>query len=198
MNPTQCSDRAWKRINPSDPQEGHQSMESQTICPRCQGASAHGVQFCFQCGFQFEQAVASPRSQSWFCPKCGTSNIGANSNCGQCGTPCPYKPAAPQWIDQASQRQQPFVLIQNNINSVPPTQVATNPPKSRTVFIVLGLFFGALGVHNFYAGYSGRGAAQLLVTILGACVAVGPFITIVWAIVEIFAVSNDANGVRMT
>jgi TM2 domain-containing membrane protein YozV len=34
------------------------------------------------------------------------------------------------------------------------------------VFIVLGLFLGCLGIHNFYAGYSAKGAVQLAVTLV--------------------------------
>ena len=37
--------------------------------------------------------------------------------------------------------------------------------KSRGVYIILGLFFGCLGIHNFYAGRNGVGVAQLLITI---------------------------------
>lgn len=28
-------------------------------------------------------------------------------------------------------------------------------PKSRLAYILMGLFLGGLGVHNFYAGYNG-------------------------------------------
>ncbi|MGN0860586.1 MAG: NINE protein [Candidatus Spyradosoma sp.] len=38
--------------------------------------------------------------------------------------------------------------------------------KERFVFIFLGLFFGAFGVHNFYAGYIRRGLIQLGATLL--------------------------------
>jgi TM2 domain-containing membrane protein YozV len=77
--------------------------------------------------------------------------------------------------------------------------VLIHPPKSRGVFIVLGLFFGCLGVHNFYAGYSGKGVAQLLITVLlGWVFGLGLIITAVWALIEIIAVSTDAHGMRMT
>src|SRR6266702_1049762 len=39
-------------------------------------------------------------------------------------------------------------------------------PKSRTTYIVLGIFLGALGVHNFYAGYTGRAIGQLCLSVL--------------------------------
>ena len=40
------------------------------------------------------------------------------------------------------------------------------PRKSRGVFILLGLFFGGVGVHNIYAGHNGKGVMQLLVGLL--------------------------------
>src|ERR1051325_6032222 len=33
--------------------------------------------------------------------------------------------------------------------------------KSRTTYIVLGIFLGVFGIHNFYAGYVGRATSQL-------------------------------------
>ena len=71
--------------------------------------------------------------------------------------------------------------------------------KSRVTFVLLGLFLGCLGIHNFYAGYSGKGVAQLLITFfLGWVFGLGFFITWIWAFIEIIAVSTDAQGVRMS
>jgi TM2 domain-containing membrane protein YozV len=70
--------------------------------------------------------------------------------------------------------------------------------KSRGIFIVLGLFLGCLGIHNFYAGDHGRGAAQLLITILLGWLVIGLVITVVWSLIEILAVTNDGNGDKMT
>lgn len=75
--------------------------------------------------------------------------------------------------------------------------VFIQPAKSRAVFIVLALFLGCLGIHNFYAGYGGRGAAQLAITILTGCMG-GFVITSIWAIIECIAVDTDATGRRMT
>ena len=65
--------------------------------------------------------------------------------------------------------------------------------KSRLAYILLGLFLGGLGIHNFYAGYTGKGIAQLLITILS-----GGFLALVvwiWVIIEICTVTKDAQGV---
>jgi len=71
--------------------------------------------------------------------------------------------------------------------------------KSRAAYIVLGLFFGCFGIHNFYAGHSGRGVAQLLITLFtGWIFGIGFFITGIWALVEIIAVNTDGQGLRLS
>jgi len=70
--------------------------------------------------------------------------------------------------------------------------------RSRGNYIILGLFFGCLGIHNFYAGYHGRGAAQLIITLLLGWLVIGFVITIIWALIEICIVTQDSNGDKMT
>ena len=67
------------------------------------------------------------------------------------------------------------------------------PPKSRLAFILLGIFLGSLGVHNFYAGYIKRGVAQLVVTI--GTVFYGSVVTWIWALIEVCTVDRDNSGV---
>ena len=78
--------------------------------------------------------------------------------------------------------------------------------KSRGVFIILGLLFGFLGIHNFYAGFYGRGAMQLvlfLVAIALPSILVIPFLTIiislfVWIIANLFMTTHDSSGFNLT
>ncbi|HEY1192395.1 MAG TPA: TM2 domain-containing protein [Gemmata sp.] len=76
--------------------------------------------------------------------------------------------------------------------------------KSRLAYILLALFFGELGVHNFYAGRTSPGICQLvifLVSIPLMFVLIGfitVFIPIVWALIEIIVVDRDGRGVPMT
>jgi TM2 domain-containing membrane protein YozV len=67
-------------------------------------------------------------------------------------------------------------------------------PKSRATYIVLGIIFGALGVHNFYAGYTGRAVAQLCLSVL-TLFYLG-VISWIWAIVEICIVDKDSAGIK--
>ena len=68
--------------------------------------------------------------------------------------------------------------------------------KSRTAYIVLGIFLGALGVHNFYAGYTGRAVGQLCLTVLTlGYLAIASW---VWAIVEVCIVEKDSAGLTFS
>lgn len=85
-------------------------------------------------------------------------------------------------------------------------QTAVNPDgKSKIVAGLLALFFGTLGVHNFYLGYNGKAIAQLILTIVGSLTFiffVGIFIVSavgIWTFIEailIFtgSINKDAKG----
>jgi len=89
---------------------------------------------------------------------------------------------------------------------LPPAQygnpaVGSRNAKSKVAAGVLGILLGALGVHNFYLGYIGKGLAQLLITVLtcGYCAA----ISFVWGLIEgililtgSIAVDGDGNPLR--
>ncbi len=66
-------------------------------------------------------------------------------------------------------------------------------PKSRLAYILLAVFLGSLGIHNFYAGYTGRGIAQLLISLLSFSL-LSLFVWI-WALVEACTVTKDAKDV---
>jgi len=68
--------------------------------------------------------------------------------------------------------------------------------KSRTTYIVLGIFLGALGVHNFYAGYVGRAVGQLCLTVL--TLGYLGIISWIWAIIEICIVEKDSTDLNFS
>ena len=73
------------------------------------------------------------------------------------------------------------------------------PGVSRVGFILLGLFLGGLGIHNFYAGYAGRGITQLLLSISGIFLCFIPNIVVfIWNIIELCAVDVDGHGRKMS
>jgi TM2 domain-containing membrane protein YozV len=67
-------------------------------------------------------------------------------------------------------------------------------PRSRTAFIVLGIFLGAFGAHNFYAGYTGKAVGQLCLTVLSLFYL--SIISWIWAVVEICVINKDSTGVQ--
>ena len=71
-----------------------------------------------------------------------------------------------------------------------------NPPKSRVAYILLGLFLGGLGIHNFYAGRPNRALGQLLTTLLAGWLILPLFAVFIWCIVDICAITTDGDGVR--
>lgn len=66
--------------------------------------------------------------------------------------------------------------------------------KNRVTYILLGMFLGLLGIHNFYAGYKGRGVTQIVLTLSG----IGGLIVCVWIVIELITTTADANGNIMT
>ena len=69
--------------------------------------------------------------------------------------------------------------------------------KSKVAAGILGILLGALGVHNFYLGYTGKGVTQLLISVLSFGF-LSP-VSAIWGLVEgITYLTNDtktdANG----
>ena len=160
---------------------------------------------CPYCGqlMNAEDAWIGKESQ---CPTCGKKILiqknDAVSNPIQ-PTPVnqPFIPA--QSTQQPAQQQQvyaqPAQQQQVYAQPMPPQQVymqaASQPPKSRIVYILLAFFLGGLGIHNFYAGYTGRGIVQLLITILLAWLIIPAIAVCIWVIIEMIVVTKDASGV---
>jgi TM2 domain-containing membrane protein YozV len=95
-------------------------------------------------------------------------------------------------------RNQPFEY-QNNTSQA---QYSTNPvvgtAKSRVVYVLLALFLGFFGIHNFYAGYTGKAVAQLLICLFVGWLILPILALFIWVIVEMISVTHDAKGVQFT
>ncbi len=100
--------------------------------------------------------------------------------------PTPYSaPAAPQYHSTPSQHHP--------------------AAKDRVAYVLLAIFLGELGIHNFYAGYTNRAVIQLVACIVGipiiAIMTCGIGLVLyaalwIWNIIEACTVTQDANGVR--
>ncbi len=63
------------------------------------------------------------------------------------------------------------------------------------MYILFGILWGGLGIHNFYAGYTEKGLAQLLIFVLTGWLIIPAVAVFVWVITELCTVRKDANGV---
>lgn len=68
-------------------------------------------------------------------------------------------------------------------------------PKSRVMYIVLGLLLGLLGIHNFYAGYTTRAVIQLLISIFTGWLVIPLVGVAIWVLIEVITVQEDAQGI---
>jgi TM2 domain-containing membrane protein YozV len=67
-------------------------------------------------------------------------------------------------------------------------------PKSRIAFVLLGIFLGSLGVHNFYAGYIKRGILQAVISV--CTLGYAAVVAWIWAIAEVCTVDRDARNIN--
>ncbi|MBQ8872202.1 MAG: TM2 domain-containing protein [Bacilli bacterium] len=126
-----------------------------------------------------------------FCAHCGTSLDEGTKFCQNCGSNCEAVSA------KAPEAPQMNATMVNNPAPTVSMNSAAVPGKSRVVAGLLGLFFGSLGVHNFYLGRTGRAVAQLLITVL-SCFLLS-FISGIWGFIESILilcgnVQVDGNG----
>jgi len=149
-----------------------------------------------------------------YCPGCGMPHhedcYQENGGCTVFG--CPRAPADDPKL-QVSQAElnaaapvtspvvaaQPVIYAQPQFGAAISAQraaVPIHPPKSRTAFIVLGIFLGAFGAHNFYAGYTGKAVGQLCLTILSLFYL--SLASWIWAVIEICIIEKDSAGIRFS
>ena len=106
------------------------------------------------------------------CTGCGNAYPSYASNCPGCGRPSAF-------IQASSPYNAPMYPGQ----------------KDRLTYILLGLFLGGLGIHNFYAGEKGKGIGKLLVTLLLGWTGIALIAIGVACIIEVCITKADANGI---
>jgi TM2 domain-containing membrane protein YozV len=138
-----------------------------------------------------------------YCAHCGMALDGASAICSHCGAaqapPPGQAPAPPYQAGPGYQQQNPYQQpAQYQQPPVYPQPYGYQPPKSRVAYVLLGLFLGTLGIHNFYAGYNNKAVIQLLLSVLLCWTIVVPVGVMVWVIVEICTVTQDSTGAFLT
>ncbi len=75
--------------------------------------------------------------------------------------------------------------------------------KSRLIYVLLAIFLGRLGIHNFYIGYHEKAITQIVIFLLPSILwdvddnpipILARIAVYIWNIVEIFTVKADAAG----
>ena len=131
--------------------------------------------YCKNCGNSMDPNAA-------ICVKCGCAVGTGTSFCPNCGqTTFPGAAACPNC-------------------GVALTPAANGEAKSKIAAGLLGIFLGALGVHNFYLGFTKKALAQLLISLL-TC-GVGATICSIWGLIEGIMIlcgniDTDAKGVPL-
>lgn len=166
-----------------NPQSGQipssqQYMQHQSYDPRREQPYGQAPQPQYGQGAQYGQAPQYEQPQyGQSQPQYGQPQPGYSQQYGQFG------------YDQQAYRQMPGYQPQ-------PQQPAYYPqPKSKLAAGLLGIFLGALGVHNFYLGYTGKAVAQLLLTLVGwVLFGLGPVVAWVWGLIESILILCSTYG----
>lgn len=122
----------------------------------------------------------------------------------------PAEPAVPAYDPNASAYSQYGQTAQSAQTAQPsygqPVAPAGYAQKSKLAAGLLGIFLGCFGVHNFYLGNTGKAVAQLLLTVIGWILIIGPAVAGIWGLVEGILIlcshygsqwHRDAQGVEL-
>ena len=126
------------------------------------------------------------------CPMCGEKINAVAKKCRYCGEI--LDPALRMIMDMEKKSAPKVnVVVGQGVNADNSTP-CVSCPKERITYILLGIFLGGLGIHNFYAGYSGRGISQLLISLLIGWLVLPLVAVWIWVIIEVCTVDKDADG----
>lgn len=133
--------------------------------------------YCKNCGNLMDDHAA-------VCIRCGCARGVGNAYCWNCGQP--ITPGAA------------FCTSCGAATAVAGRGAYADPnAKSKLVAGLLGIFLGYLGIHNFYLGNTGRGVAQLVLTIF-SCGVAGLWGFIEGILILCGNINTDAQGRPLT
>ena len=130
--------------------------------------------YCKNCGNAVEQGAV-------VCTNCGVPVGGGDRFCANCGS-----------------QVQPGQAACLTCGFATAGGAAAMPgAKSKVAAGLLGIFLGGLGIHNFYLGYTGKGLAQLLITVLSCGMLA--VVSEIWGLIEGImilcgSITTDAQG----
>lgn len=95
------------------------------------------------------------------------------------------KAVEPTIVVEAQPQQQPQQPMQNQQQGAPLVD-----QNKKILAGVMGILFGAFGVHNFIYGYTGKAIAQLLITLL-SCFMLS-WVSAIWGLIEGIMILTDS------
>jgi TM2 domain-containing membrane protein YozV len=97
-------------------------------------------------------------------------------------------------VEHPEDSAEPVVAANSKPRAYAPYTPVELSDRQRSVFIALGIFFGALGVHNFYARRTLAGVIQLGLTVTLFWTFVVPLGVGLFALIECLTTRCDGNG----
>ena len=135
-----------------------------------------------------------------FCEACGAKIATGATFCGACGHRVGSVPNTESNQSAGMSRQDQFFDRIERLERSRMERELNKSDKSRISFIMLGLFLGEIGIHDFYLGKGGLGAVHIVLCILGiplCAVGVGVLMLVgnwIWAIIEVCTTTVDLEG----
>ena len=140
-------------------------------CRNCGQSIDNAAAFCTHCG-------AAKGAGNAFCPNCASATDPNAVVCVKCGVALNNMNGA--GYNQGGYQQQGY-------------QPYGRPLTSKMAAGRLGIFLGGFGVHSFYLGYTGKGVAQIFVTLF-TCGAGSLWGFIEGILILTGNISQDADG----
>ncbi len=133
--------------------------------------------------------AAAPRQQRYReCPFCGEDVLEQAKKCKHCGEVLDLPLRAAQEVKRSARGR--------GVDSLDEIS-----PVARTTYILLGIFLGGFGIHNFVAGRTACAVGQLALSVVSLPLlflcGLGLFtiwVPGVWAIIEVCTVEHDGAG----
>lgn len=130
--------------------------------------------YCRNCGNQIDDKAD-------VCMGCGCKPLKANKFCQNCGA-------------ETSEHQEVCIKCGVKLSNSDVLSGFSGGTRQKVVAALLAFFLGAIGIHDFYLGYTGRGVVKIILTIT----VFGAIVSEIWSLVDFITIltgsKRDASG----
>ena len=145
-----------------------------------------------------ERYILEDRGENMYCPHCGQHLNDGDMFCSRCGASVKVES---KYCQNCGTKVDGYVEVCPQCGyHFPKENQSYGTTKSRIVVGIIALFFGELGIHNFYLGYTSKGLAQLILCFAGFLTCgITSLVSWVWALVDaiyifIGKINEDSDG----